>query len=317
MRRVHQSYPCALKLCPRIVNTPASAVPRLFRHLTAIAALVLTCGAGAAFAAVAPPTDSPQAAVQKILVEEALIDGTVPPTLALAVARVESNFDAAAVSHAGARGLMQIMPATALGEFGVAPDRLYDARLNARLGVAFLRKLYIAYGRRWDLALSHYNGGSLTRTAGQWRPHSYTQGYVQKVMRYWNAYQRARWVTVLVAETRQAETRLAADAPHASPGVQARLAADYAYLEDPRIEHDWRDYLRIADRWLKPEVQTAADPAAPVDFSAGAAADPDWHYPFQTGAAPVLPAASGLKGAERFLNSSRYWSMPTPGARFN
>jgi hypothetical protein len=294
--------------------------PRRIVPVLAASALLLGLGPtlsdSPSMAAIAPPAGSSQAAVQKILVEEALIDGVVPPTLALAVAQVESNFDASALSHAGARGVMQIMPATAQGEFGVSADRLYDPRLNARLGVAFLHKLYVAYGRRWDLALSHYNGGSLTRVGGQWRPHGYTSGYVQKVMRYWNAYQRARWVGVLVAETRRDETRLAADAPHADLGAQAQLAADYAYMEDPEIDHDWRDYLRVADRWMKAGGAEAGE-AAPVDFSETAAADPDWHYPLRAGGAPVLPDTAGLKGAERFLNSSRYWSRPTPGAAFN
>lgn len=303
--------------------------PRRIAHHLATAALfvgfawVLFSGVGNARAAVAPPPGSSKAAVQRILVEEALIDGIVPPTLALAVARVESDFNPAAVSHAGALGVMQIMPATARGEFGIGADRLYDPRLNARLGVAFLRKLYIAYGRRWDLALSHYNGGSLTRVGEQWMPHSYTRGYVGKVMRYWNAYQRARWVNVLVAEIHEAETRLAADAPHAAPAgapepaVQARLAADYAYLEDPQIDHDWRDYLKVADRWMKTDGHAVPEAPTAIDFSADVAADPDWHYPLQTGAAPIQPDTAGLKGAERFLNSNRYWTAPTPGARFN
>ena len=84
---------------------------------------------------------------------------TVPPSLALAVAKVESDFRARALSSAGARGVMQIMPATAKGEFGVSADELWDARLNVQLGIDFLARLIKRYDGRWDLALSHYNGG--------------------------------------------------------------------------------------------------------------------------------------------------------------
>ena len=97
--------------------------------------------------------------VRRIVVQEALRSQRVPPSLALAVAEAESDFRAAAESPAGARGVMQIMPATGRGEFGVDPDALWEPRLNVQLGIAFLDNLIARYGERWDLALSHYNGG--------------------------------------------------------------------------------------------------------------------------------------------------------------
>lgn len=109
---------------------------------------------------------------------------SVPVSLALAVAKVESDFNARALSSAGARGVMQIMPATGRGEFGLAPDQLWDARTNVRTGVAFLERLYAQYNGRWDLALSHYNGGTIKNS----RPHSYTRGYVHKVMKWQKIY---------------------------------------------------------------------------------------------------------------------------------
>ena len=82
-----------------------------------------------------------------------------PVALALAVADAESNFDENAESHKGARGIMQIMPATAVGEYGIPPDYLWNPRINIRLGLHFLKRLVNLYEGRTDLALSYYNGG--------------------------------------------------------------------------------------------------------------------------------------------------------------
>jgi soluble lytic murein transglycosylase-like protein len=106
----------------------------------------------------------------------------VPTALALAVAHVESGFDPYAESHAGARGVMQIMPATAMGEYGVGADRLWNPRINVRIGLHFLKRLIVRYGRT-DVALSHYNGGSRVGPPGRARVLPYTRAYVIKVHR--------------------------------------------------------------------------------------------------------------------------------------
>ena len=127
--------------------------------------------------------------VKQIVIEEAQ-RSTVPPALALAVAKVESDFQERVRSHRGARGVMQIMPATARGEFGVDADELWDPRLNIQLGIDFLERLYAQYGGEWELALSHYNGGTLKGGKGSYAmPHSYTRKYVADVMRWWQRYQ--------------------------------------------------------------------------------------------------------------------------------
>lgn len=132
--------------------------------------------------------------VRRMVIEEAL-NSRVPPSLALAVAHVESNFRDRAESAAGARGVMQIMPATAISEFGVMPDELWDARLNIQLGIHFLEQLIARYGGRWDAALSHYNGGSLRGSGRHVAPHPYTRDYVASVLRWQRTYaaQAALW----------------------------------------------------------------------------------------------------------------------------
>ncbi len=78
--------------------------------------------------------------IKALVANEAANLGVSVP-LALAVAHAESYFDAQAESSAGARGVMQIMPATALGEYGIEPDLLWDPRINVRLGLHFLATL--------------------------------------------------------------------------------------------------------------------------------------------------------------------------------
>jgi len=116
---------------------------------------------------------------------------TVPPYLALAVAKVESDFDADALSSAGACGVMQIMPRTGREEFGVARRDLWDARLNIKVGIYFLARLHRQYGEQWNLALSHYNGGTLRGRGRYATPHTYTRGYVKSVYWWWNHYERS------------------------------------------------------------------------------------------------------------------------------
>ena len=85
----------------------------------------------------------------------------------------------------GARGVMQILPKTAREEFGIKARDLWDPRLNIKVGIMYLYLLYNQYGERWDLALSHYNGGSLYKKGGVYRIHRYTRGYVRSVYYWW------------------------------------------------------------------------------------------------------------------------------------
>ncbi len=87
------------------------------------------------------------------------------PELALAIARRESEFDAGVTSPAGARGLMQLMPATArsvareIGEDYRPEALLTDWRYNARLGAAYLDRLTGEFGRSHVLIAAAYNAG--------------------------------------------------------------------------------------------------------------------------------------------------------------
>jgi soluble lytic murein transglycosylase-like protein len=89
---------------------------------------------------------------------------TIDPALVYALARLESNFDSAAVSPAGARGLMQIMPSTAqfiTGEALYEPDRLHEPATNLDLGQRYVAILARQDGIDGDLIrmLASYNSG--------------------------------------------------------------------------------------------------------------------------------------------------------------
>ncbi len=93
---------------------------------------------------------------------------------------MESSFDPGAVSHAGAIGLMQLMPAVAR-RYGVR-DPL-DAAQNVDAGVRHLRGLLLRYGGDIELALAAYNAGAgaVDRFGGV-PPYSETREYVLRVL---------------------------------------------------------------------------------------------------------------------------------------
>jgi len=163
-----------------MIRGPGPRPARDARWTAALAAALIVLIALAATATAATPPHSARQ-IQRLIVEEADLT-SVPPSLALALAKVESDFRSDARSRVGARGVMQIMPRTARDEYGVDPDELWDPRLNVQIGIHFLEGLIERYGGRWDLALSHYNGGSLQRTGAAARPHGYTRRYVAQVL---------------------------------------------------------------------------------------------------------------------------------------
>ncbi len=85
-------------------------------------------------------------------------------TMIHAITRQESQFDRAIVSHAGARGLMQLMPATArevAGKMGLGYDtvQLFDPNYNVQLGSTYFRQVLNYYGGNYPLAVAAYNAG--------------------------------------------------------------------------------------------------------------------------------------------------------------
>ncbi len=79
------------------------------------------------------------------------------PEIILALIEVESNFDRFAISSAGARGLMQVMPFW-LKEIGRPDDNLFDIHTNLRMGCTILRHYLDREKGNQTKALARYNG---------------------------------------------------------------------------------------------------------------------------------------------------------------
>jgi soluble lytic murein transglycosylase len=126
-------------------------------------------------------------------------------SLAHGISRQESSFDPYALSHAGARGMMQLMPATAreqAGKMGLGYDSsrlITDPAYNVALGSAYFQRMLNIWDGNVPLAVASYNAGS--GNAGKWVraygdprgntdvvkwieaiPFAETRGYVQRVI---------------------------------------------------------------------------------------------------------------------------------------
>ena len=156
-----------------------------------------------------------------------------------AIIQVESQFDQLAVSTAGARGLMQLMPATARA-MGVTDA--FDARQNIFGGTRYLRTLLGLYGGDISLTAAAYNAGetAVARYKGV-PPYKETQDYVRKV----NAILGSAVATAASAEI--PALFIAAGDGARAPRTPARAsgftsaAKVSAVKPGPRVYYRWKD----------------------------------------------------------------------------
>lgn len=156
------------------------------------------------------PTDEPVTAIRRkaryhsgvanLELEQAVIHAAqqhhVQPALLLAVMKAESSFNPIVISKAGAVGLMQLVPETAI-RHGVR--NLYDANENITGGAKHLRYLLDRFHGNIRLALAAYNAGERTVDRyGQIPPYKETQNYVKKVLVYYRSYKKDGWVMSVV-----------------------------------------------------------------------------------------------------------------------
>ncbi|WP_421569854.1 lytic transglycosylase domain-containing protein [Stenotrophomonas sp. PD6] len=114
------------------------------------------------------------------LIDQVAAEFAVDARLLHAIVSVESAYNAQARSHAGALGLMQVIPATGK-RFGAVD--LFDPLQNLRAGTAYLVWLQRRFGGDLELMLAAYNAGegAVQRHGNRVPPFSETRRYVAKV----------------------------------------------------------------------------------------------------------------------------------------
>ena len=111
-----------------------------------------------------------------------------------AVIKAESNFNPQAVSRAGARGLMQLMPKTA---YAYQVQDSFEPESNIEAGVRYLRYLLNLFQGNLHLALAGYNAGenAVIKNKGI-PPYPETRTYVQRVLRFYQEYGKETKTTI-------------------------------------------------------------------------------------------------------------------------
>jgi soluble lytic murein transglycosylase-like protein len=135
-----------------------------------------------------PPSDHDVARYTRYgeLIRQAATLYQIPEQLVRAIIRCESDYDPRAVSVSGARGLMQLMPDTAML---MQVRDIDDPRENIFGGVRLLRILANEFNGDLELTIAAYNAGdgAVIRSGGI-PPYTQTRDYVISVTRYYRRY---------------------------------------------------------------------------------------------------------------------------------
>ena len=193
--------------------------------------------------------------LQRMIVDEAVAHGAVPPALALAVARTASDFSDRALGVTGWVGVMQLAP-----EVAASPDAdetVPAAVANVRAALEHLAQLHDHYGD-WTLALSHYRGGPLPVSGDTvHRPHGYSAAFVDEVLYWQRQYRRdpiiAAWIRESNGLSRFADDRrssVARSSRHARWHACGYRGSEIgpARYQDP-VDCDWTVRGRPRGTW--------------------------------------------------------------------
>ncbi len=122
---------------------------------------------------------------RSLVLEASTVHGLEEPLLR-AVIEIESDYNRYAISRAGARGLMQLMPET-MDYLGVKNP--WDPRQNVMAGARYLKSLLKRFSGDLSLALAAYNAGSSSVVRyGSIPPFPQTERYVRKVLKQYHLY---------------------------------------------------------------------------------------------------------------------------------
>jgi soluble lytic murein transglycosylase-like protein len=168
----------------------------------------------------------------------------VSSDLVKAVIAAESEFDQWAVSSKGARGLMQLMPATAR-RLGVRDS--FDARQNIMGGTQYLREMLDQFQGDVTLALAAYNAGpNAVLRYGGIPPYKETRGYVSKIQSLLGGFTATAAPSSAAAayytpssELRQAPVPVRISSPPSAPKrpSPARPATYYRWRDERGVTH--------------------------------------------------------------------------------
>ncbi len=141
------------------------------------------------------------------IIDANAVRNNLDPKLVAAIIHNESRFQPHAISPAGARGMMQLMPvvwrqysdSTCSGEH--APGQLcdavrciYDPKANIRVGTAYFRELLDHYHGRVALAIEAYNAGMANVQPGAAPKYAETRGYLRNLLRDWHQRNRTELI---------------------------------------------------------------------------------------------------------------------------
>lgn len=120
----------------------------------------------------------------------------VDPLLIYSQMHQESSFKLRATSYKGARGLMQLMPATA-ARFGVRD--IYDPRQNIDAGIRYMRWLLDTFNQDLELALAGYNAGegAVMKYGNRIPPYRETREYVRRITARYASISDPRYVRTI------------------------------------------------------------------------------------------------------------------------
>jgi len=207
MRRALRGLACAWALvCAVVVAGPVQAEES-----------AEALPAGAAVPEMQASYSIPEALAQTVPwlqhIKEAAQAYGVDAHLLQAVVKVESNFDALAVSRSGAVGLMQIMPGTAMAVAGLrgtpqsVKQQLVDPAINVHAGALYLRSLMDTFAQRMDLALAAYNAGTgnVRKAGNRVPPNGETPKFVKKVTDLYASIKAAAGVSDAAQASKAAE----------------------------------------------------------------------------------------------------------------
>ena len=134
------------------------------------------------------PSDNASGEVIERSIQKAAARYSLSPDLIRGVIRAESNFQADAVSSAGAKGLMQLMPETALR---MNVSNAFNPKENIEGGVRYFKYLLSLFNNDLRLSLAAYNAGeNVVAQLGTIPPYRETVDYVRRVLDFYRSYKQ-------------------------------------------------------------------------------------------------------------------------------